>query len=136
MIGSVRSKLSELTSMIPSWKGPAPVDKVLLTPAGEMIMQGLIKGLESQYGAVRDSLRGLTEDLTKPATIGISADVQPLPARASTGRPNPAPESAGSFDKGSQSGATINITNNDPQAKPDSQTRDEVAEGLRLAAII
>lgn len=136
MFSSVQSSLSSLTNLLPSWKGPAPVDKVLLTPAGEMIMQGLIKGLESQYGAVRDSLRGLTEDLTKPATIGLSADVQPLPARASSGRPNPAPESSGSFDKESRSGATINITNNYPQAKPDSQTRDEVAEGLRLAAII
>lgn len=136
MFSSVKNKLSSLTNMLPSWKGPAPVDKVLLTPAGEMIMQGLIKGLESQYGAVRSSLQGLTEDLTKPATIGLSADVQPLPARASTGRPNPAPEPAGSFDKGSRSGATINITNNYPQAKPDSKTRDEVAEGLRLAAII
>lgn len=136
MIGAVKNKLSNLTSMLPSWKGPAPVDKVLLTPAGEMIMQGLIRGLESQYGAVRSSLQGLTEDLTKPATIGLSADVQPLPAMASAGRPNPAPESSVSFDKGSRSGATINITNNYPQAKPDSKTRDEVAEGLRLAAII
>ena len=136
MFSSVKNKLSSLTNLLPSWKGPAPVDKVLLTPAGEMIMQGLIKGLESQYGAVRSSLQGLTEDLTKPATIGLSADVQPLPARASTGRPNPAPEASGSFDKGSRSGATINITNNYPQAKPDSKTRDEVAEGLRLAAII
>nr|DAU80181.1 MAG TPA: Minor tail protein [Caudoviricetes sp.] len=136
MFSSVKNKLSSLTSMLPSWKGPAPVDKVLLTPAGELIMQGLIRGLESQYGAVRSSLQGLTEDLAKPATIGLSANVQPLPARASTGRPNPAPESAGSLDKGSRSGATINITNNYPQAKPDSKTRDEVAEGLRLAAII
>lgn len=136
MFGSVKSTLGSLTSKLTSWKGPAPVDKVLLTPAGEMIVQGLIKGLESQYGAVRSSLQGLTEDLTKPATIGLSADMQPLPARASAGRPNPAPEDSGSFDKGSRSGATINITNNYPQAKPDSKTRDEVAEGLRLAAII
>lgn len=136
MFSAVKNKLSSLTNMLPSWKGPAPVDKVLLTPAGELIMQGLIKGLESQYGAVRSSLQGLTEDLTKPATIGLSADVHPLPARASAGRPDPAPESSGSFDKGSRSGATINITNNYPQAKPDSKTRDEVAEGLRLAAII
>ena len=136
MFGSVKSTLGNLTSKLTSWKGPEPVDKVLLTPAGELIMKGFIKGLESQYGAVRNSLTGLTEDLTKPATIGLSADVTPLPARASTGRPNPAPESSGSFDKGSRSGATINITNNYPQAKPDSKTRDEVAEGLRLAAII
>lgn len=136
MFGSVKSTLGSLTSKLTSWKGPEPVDKVLLTPAGELIMQGLIKGLESQYGAVKSSLQGLTEDLTKPATIGLNADVQPLPARASTGRPNPTSESSGSFDKSNQSGATINITNNYPQAKPDSKTRDEVAEGLRLAAII
>lgn len=136
MFGAVKSKLSSLTSMLPSWKGPAPVDKVLLTPAGELIMQGLIKGLESQYGAVRDSLRGLTEDLSKPATIGLRADMKPLPARASVGRPNPAPESSGALDKRSQSGATINITNNYPQAQPDSVTRDEVAQGIRLAAIV
>lgn len=136
MFSSVKNKLSSLTNMLPSWKGPAPVDKVLLTPAGELIMQGLIKGLESQYGAVRSSLQGLTEDLSKPATIGLSANVQPLPARASTGRPTPEAASLGSFDKSNRSGATINITNNYPQAKPDSKTRDEVAEGLRLAAII
>ena len=135
MFSAVKNKLSSLTSYLPSWKGPAPVDKVLLTPAGEMIMQGLIKGLESQYGAVRSSLQGFTEDLTKPATIGLSASVRPLPASAAAGRPNPAPTS-GPFTKGASSGATINITNNDPQAQPDSKTRDEVAEGLRLAAII
>lgn len=136
MFGSVKSTLGSLTSKLTSWKGPEPVDKVLLTPAGEMIMQGLIKGLESQYGAVKSSLQGLTEDLTKPATIGLSADVQPLPARASSGRPSPEAGAAPSFYKSNQSGATINITNNYPQAKPDSKTRDEVAEGLRLAAII
>lgn len=146
MFGSVQSSLSSLTSMLPSWKGPEPVDKVLLTPAGEMIMQGLIKGLESQYGAVRNSLRGLTEDLSKPATIGLDASIRPLPAKASTGRPAPetsrgsftsgSGQDQSQFDKGNQSGATINITNNYPQAKPDSQTRDEVAEGMRLAAII
>lgn len=136
MFTVVKNKLAGLTNLLPSWKGPAPVDKVLLTPAGELIMQGLIKGLESQYGAVRSSLQGLTEDLTKPATIGLNANVQPLPARASSGSPNPAPDGAPSFDKGRPSGATINITNNYPQAKPDSKTRDEVAEGLRLAAIL
>jgi phage-related protein len=136
MFGSVKSTLGGLTSKLTSWKGPEPVDKVLLTPTGELIMKGFVKGLESQYGAVRSSLQSLTEDLAKPATIGLSADVQPLPARAPIGRPNPAPESPGSFDKGSRSGATINITNNYPQEKPDSKTRDEVAEGLRLAAIV
>lgn len=136
MFGSVKSTLGNLTSKLTSWKGPEPVDKVLLTPAGELIMKGFIKGLESQYGAVRNSLTGLTEDLAKPATIGLSADVQPLQAKASTGRPAPESSSSGAFDKSNQSGATINITNNYPQAQPDSKTRDEVAQGIRLAAIV
>lgn len=138
MFGSVKSTLGNLTSKLTSWKGPEPVDKVLLTPAGELIMKGFIKGLESQYGAVRSSLTGLTEDIAKPATIGLDANVRPLPARASTGRVTSSGSVSASepFHKSNLGGATINITNHYPQAKPDSKTRDEVAEGLRLAAIV
>ena len=139
MIGSVKSKLSSLTSMLPSWKGPEPVDKVLLKPAGQLIMQGFIKGLESQYGAVRGSLQGLTDDLTKPATIGLNAtaNVKPMQgASARGGKFKSSSTAANGIDKQNQSGATINITNHYPQAKADSKTRDEVAEGIRLAALI
>ena len=138
MFGSVKSTLGGLTSKLTSWKGPEPVDKVLLTPTGELIMKGFVKGLESQYGTVRKSLAGLTEDIAKPATIGLNADVRPLPARASTGRVTSSGEVSASepFHKSNLGGATINITNHYPQAKPDSKTRDEVAEGLRLAAIV
>lgn len=138
MFGSVKSTLGDLTSKLTSWKGPEPVDKVLLTPAGELIMKGFVKGLESQYGTVRKSLAGLTEDIAKPATIGLSANVRPLPARASTGRVTSSGSISASepFHKSNLGGATINITNHYPQAKPDSKTRDEVAEGLRLAAIV
>lgn len=138
MYGSVKSSLGGLTSKLTSWKGPAPVDKVLLTPAGELIMEGFVKGLESQYGTVRKSLAGLTEDIAKPATIGLSASVRPLPASASTGRVTSSGSVSSSepFHKSNLGGATINITNHYPQAKPDSKTRDEVAEGLRLAAIV
>lgn len=138
MFGSVKSTLGGLTSKLTSWKGPEPVDKVLLTPTGELIMKGFVKGLESQYGTVRKSLAGLTEDIAKPATIGLNADVRPLPARASTGRVTSSGGVSASepFHKSNLGGATINITNHYPQAKPDSKTRDEVAEGLRLAAIV
>lgn len=138
MFGSVKSTLGGLTSKLTSWKGPEPVDKVLLTPTGELIMKGFVKGLESQYGTVRKSLAGLTEDIAKPATIGLNANVRPLPARASTGRVTSSGSVSASepFHKSNLGGATINITNHYPQAKPDSKTRDEVAEGLRLAAIV
>lgn len=137
MFGSVKNTLSNLTSKLTSWKGPEPVDRVLLTPAGELIMKGFIKGLESQYGAVRSSLSGLTEDITKPANIGLTADVQPLSGvSARSGRISSNPGQQANFDKSNQSGATINITNNYPQAKSDSETRDEVAEGIRLAAFL
>ena len=138
MYGSVKSSLGGLTSKLTSWKGPEPVDKVLLTPTGELIMKGFVKGLESQYGTVRKSLQGLTEDIAKPATVGLTANVRPLPARASTGRVTSSGTVSATepFNKSNLGGATINITNHYPQAKPDSKTRDEVAEGLRLAAIV
>ena len=33
-------------------------------------------------------------------------------------------------------GTTVNITNNYPQAQSDSKTRDDVADGIRLASSI
>lgn len=61
--GAVRSKLSALTSMLPSWKGPPSTDKTILIDSGKMVIGGFIEGLESQYDAVKKSLKGLTEDL-------------------------------------------------------------------------
>ena len=63
--GRVQATLGSLTSALPSWKGPAPLDKVLLAPAGRMIIGGLVRGLESQYPRVRGSLAGLTRDITR-----------------------------------------------------------------------
>ncbi len=57
----VRSKLNQLTSMLPSWKGPERTDKTILENAGELVISGFINGLESQYGAVKKSLKGLTK---------------------------------------------------------------------------
>ena len=85
------------------------------------------------------SLQGLTDDLTKPATIGLNAtaNVKPMQgASARGGKFKSSSTAANGIDKQNQSGATINITNHYPQAKADSKTRDEVAEGIRLAALI
>ena len=75
MIGSLKSKFSSITSMIPDWKGPPDTDAKLLTNAGELIMEGLINGLESKYGAVKNSLQTFTGDLSQTVGTQIGADV-------------------------------------------------------------
>ena len=81
----VKSRLKQLTSWLPSWKGPEDLDKRLLTPAGTFVIQGFIRGLESQYGAVKRSLGRLTasvaatpfDPLTAPT---LQAGAQPAGA--------------------------------------------------------
>lgn len=101
-----------------------------------MVMQGFINGLESQYSAVRDSLEGFTNTLSRDVAPEISATVSgnyeksvkrqfgnmDLEAPAQSGR--------------TSGGTTVNITNNYPQAQRDSKTRDDVADAIRLAASI
>lgn len=77
----VKNKLGELTKLIPDWKGPAELDKVLLMPNANLIMGGFIQGLESNYGRVEASLQGLTTDIQAPmvehTTIGQSQNTAP-----------------------------------------------------------
>lgn len=63
MLGSLRSKLSSITSMIPDWKGPETVDRKLLIPAGQSVMAGFQSGIAAQVPALRDQLRAVTGDL-------------------------------------------------------------------------
>lgn len=67
-INEVRSKLSQLTGMIPKWKGPEKKDRKLLYKAGQLIIQGLNKGLESRFGQVQRNLRRLTSLIPKDAS--------------------------------------------------------------------
>lgn len=46
-MGGLGSTLGSITSFITSHKGPPSYDRVMLTPAGRMIMQGLVDGLNS-----------------------------------------------------------------------------------------
>jgi phage-related protein len=69
----VRDKLQGLTHNLTSWKGPAPLDRVLLTPAGELIIDGFIRGLQNKFGAVRQALRGLTLNIAQDASRHVSA---------------------------------------------------------------
>lgn len=62
-IGSVKDTLSNLTSMLPSWKGPEDLDKVILRDAGQLVIGGFVSGMESQYNEARKSLNKFTGNL-------------------------------------------------------------------------
>lgn len=138
MFSAVQNKLSSLTSYLPSWKGPAPVDRVILKDAGQLVMQGFINGLESQYGAVRKSLQGFTEDLQKDVAPHIAASVSTSfeKTKPSKDRLNAIASSTLQGDQGRRPGGSVTIVNNYPQAQRDSKTRDDVADGIRLASSI
>jgi len=62
-IGSLKSTLSGITSSLPDWKGPAPVDAKILTPAGRLLIQGFQRGIAAQTPALQQQLGGLTGSL-------------------------------------------------------------------------
>ncbi|MFB7029677.1 MULTISPECIES: hypothetical protein [unclassified Streptomyces] len=62
-IGELRSLLSEITSSIPSWKGPPETDAKLLTPAGRSVIAGFQRGIAAQVPALRQQLQGITTSL-------------------------------------------------------------------------
>lgn len=63
----IKKWFTNITDEIPEWKGPLTVDRVLLEPGGEAIMDGLLRGMRSQEPAIRAYLSGLT------STIGDTA---------------------------------------------------------------
>jgi phage-related protein len=63
-LGSLRSKLGEVTRLIPQWKGPPGKDAKLLYPAGRLIMGGLIGGLGSLLGSLNGQLGKVTDAIS------------------------------------------------------------------------
>lgn len=74
--GAVQDKLTDLTNMLPDWKGPEETDKRILKPAGRFVIGGFIEGLESMIPQVERTLSGLTSD------IGLSVDTAAAPVQA------------------------------------------------------
>jgi hypothetical protein len=72
-IGELRSKLGELTGLIPSWKGPPETDRKLLRPTGGLIMGGLMEGIAARVPDLRRQLQGISSAL--PSDIGVSGAV-------------------------------------------------------------
>lgn len=82
---AVKSSLTGLTSLLPSWKGPAERDAVLLRPAGELIISGLRESMESEYASVRASLISFTKSLQPDVktSYGFAASGAVVPASQS-----------------------------------------------------
>lgn len=62
-VGWLKSNLSWVTSLIPSWKGPMDVDRKLLTPSGAAIMGGLVTGITSQLPMLKRTLGGVSSQI-------------------------------------------------------------------------
>lgn len=59
----VRNTLGNLTSMLPSWKGPAELDRRILRDAGRQVMEGFQAGIQDERGNIERLLRGITTDI-------------------------------------------------------------------------
>ena len=71
VFGKVKDTLGSLTALLPDWKGPATLDRVILRENGRLVIQGFQKGLEESYQGVHRSLTGFTNDLSAtPALAG------------------------------------------------------------------
>lgn len=81
-IYELRNTLGGITDMIPSWKGPAPVDAKLLTPAGVSVMAGFQRGIASQIPGLRRQLQGITGEVP-----GMAAGSMGMAGTAGAGGP-------------------------------------------------
>lgn len=70
--GRVRSLLSELTAMLPSWKGPETVDKKILEESGRLVMKGFQTGLTKEFASIERTLGALTGGLSGWAPTKVS----------------------------------------------------------------
>ncbi|MGW2089676.1 phage tail protein [Streptomyces sp. NPDC001880] len=75
-IGAVRSKLSDLTAMLPDWKGPARKDAKILTPAGRLLIEGFIKGIDGTTAKLRSRLESITKSLPSSVSRGIGKSLK------------------------------------------------------------
>jgi phage-related protein len=85
MIGKVTAKLKELTDKIPKVKGPEEVDKKLLRPAGQWIMEGFNSELEKGIDQALSTLGGFTGQIPTVAQADSQLALTPNVASRVTG---------------------------------------------------
>jgi hypothetical protein len=79
MIPSIDSILGSITSKIPTQKGPPEKDRVMLEPAGRLVMSGFGKGIAD---GSRDVMRQLGDVTAAVASMGASTAARSVPAAA------------------------------------------------------
>lgn len=62
--GALSGAVSAVGSFIKSHKGPEEYDRRMLTPSGQWIMEGLVKGIENRLPHLRSSLEGVNKTVT------------------------------------------------------------------------
>lgn len=65
--GAVQSTLGDLTGKLTDWKGPPAKDAKILTPAGRLLIQGFIKGIDGTTAQLKAKLASITKAL--PANV-------------------------------------------------------------------
>ena len=91
VVGDVKNFFTSIGSDIISWKGPPSYDAVMLTGNGQLIMKGLITGIDSQTDALRSKLGQITTtvktDLVAPRTLGqaFAAGLGPAASQGAVG---------------------------------------------------
>jgi phage-related protein len=71
MVGSVKSKLGEITGKLTSWKGPPSKDAKILTPAGRLLIEGFIRGINDSTAKLRSRLESITKALPANVRNGV-----------------------------------------------------------------
>ena len=71
MVGSVKSKLGEITGKLTSWKGPPAKDARLLQPAGRLLIEGFIRGINDSTAKLKSRLESITKALPANVRSGI-----------------------------------------------------------------
>ena len=126
MIGVVRTKLRELTDLIPDWKGPRERDASLLYDAGRLIMQSLVDGFDKGEDGVMRALRATTETIASSFDEVVSPTLSPSVSLASADRALRA--SGGAYQAGGNS--TYQITVNVPVSADPVAVGREIANAL------
>jgi hypothetical protein len=84
MLGTLKSKFSSITSMIPDLKGPMTLDLKLLTPSGEAIMSGLMDGVDNEIPGFEKQLAGVTGSIPSNINTSVSSAASSSASRQDT----------------------------------------------------
>lgn len=80
MFPDIKASLRSLTSGMASWKGPESVDKTLLRGPGQIIMGGLIAGIESQVPLLRRTLGAVSTTIAGGLSASPTVALRPTVA--------------------------------------------------------